>query len=86
MERDILNKLQAQITFGKGQIQVHIPESKAVEAQVLMLQKSSPPQPDSTGRSGSCSDTMGLGNRNTWMVETIRTCSYPAEARSKTGS
>ncbi|NXT80705.1 POL2 protein, partial [Zapornia atra] len=30
--------LDARITFDNGQIQVHIPESKALEAQVLMLQ------------------------------------------------
>ena len=37
--RDILSKLNAQITFEKGKIQIHIPENKVLDAQVFMLQK-----------------------------------------------
>lgn len=39
--RDILSKLHAQIMIKEIKIQIHIPEEKAVEAQVLMLQKPS---------------------------------------------
>lgn len=31
MGRHILNKLQAQITFGKAQVQMYIPENTTVE-------------------------------------------------------
>ncbi|XP_050769787.1 uncharacterized protein LOC127027997 [Gymnogyps californianus] len=37
--RDILSKLNAQITFEKGKIKIRIPENKALDAQVFMLQK-----------------------------------------------
>jgi len=32
MGRDTVNKLQAQITFGKGQVKMHTSENKTVEA------------------------------------------------------
>jgi len=38
--RDLLSKLEAQITFKNGEIELLIPESKAVEARVFMLQDS----------------------------------------------
>jgi len=38
--RDLLSKLEAQITFKNGEIELLIPESKAVEARVFMLQES----------------------------------------------
>ncbi|GAB0207316.1 protein NYNRIN-like [Grus japonensis] len=40
--RDVLSKLNAQITFEKGKIQVTIPKDKALDAQVFMLQKEMP--------------------------------------------
>jgi len=40
--RDIINKLQAQIMFGKGQFILHASENKTVETQVLTLQRSFP--------------------------------------------
>lgn len=39
--RVVLSKINAQITFVVGKIQVHIPEDKAMEAQVIVLQESS---------------------------------------------
>lgn len=39
--RVILSKINAQITFVVGKIQVRIPEDKAMEAQVIVLQESS---------------------------------------------
>jgi len=38
--RDLLSKLEAQITFKNEEIELLIPESKAVEAKVFMLQDS----------------------------------------------
>jgi len=38
--RDLLSKLEAQITFKNGETELLIPESKAVEARVFMLQDS----------------------------------------------
>jgi len=40
--RDILKKLQEQITPVARKIQVHIPEDEAIEAQVFVLQESPP--------------------------------------------
>ena len=39
--RDLLSKLEAQITFKNGETELLIPESKAVEARVFTLQDSS---------------------------------------------
>jgi len=36
--RDLLSKLETQITFKNGEIELLIPESKAIEAKVFMLQ------------------------------------------------
>lgn len=36
--KDWLNKLNAQISFDKGDIQIHTPEDKSLKAQVFMLQ------------------------------------------------
>lgn len=44
MGRDLLSKLDAQITFENGEIQVLIPESKAVEARIFMLQNMQKPE------------------------------------------
>jgi len=38
--RDLLRKLEAQITFKNGKTELLIPESKAIEAKVFMLQDS----------------------------------------------
>lgn len=38
MGRDLLSKLDAQITFKERQVKLLIPESKAVEARIFMLQ------------------------------------------------
>jgi len=40
LERDLLSKLEAQITFKNGEIELLIPESAAVEARVFMLRDS----------------------------------------------
>lgn len=39
-----LSKLNAKITFEKGQIQVHTPEEKALGTQVFMLQDQKDPE------------------------------------------
>ncbi|KAK4811126.1 hypothetical protein QYF61_019757 [Mycteria americana] len=44
--RDLLSKLNAQIVFEKGNIQVQILEEKALEAQVLMLQEEAQENPE----------------------------------------
>lgn len=38
--RDLLGKLDAQITFWGGEIQIQTPESKIVEAKIFMLPES----------------------------------------------
>lgn len=36
--RDLLSKLEAKITFKNGDIQLLVPETKAIEARTLMLE------------------------------------------------
>ncbi|GAB0208231.1 protein NYNRIN-like [Grus japonensis] len=42
--RDLLSKLDVQITFKNGEVQLLIPESKAVEARIFMLQNAQRPE------------------------------------------
>lgn len=44
MGRDLLSKLDAQITFKDGEVQLKIPESKAAEARIFMLQNTQRPE------------------------------------------
>lgn len=44
MGRDLLDKLNAQIIFKNGEVQLLIPEAKAVEARIFMLQSTQKPE------------------------------------------
>lgn len=46
--RDLLSKLEAQIIFKNGEIQLLVPQTKAIREKTFMLQGR--PEPDNSGR------------------------------------
>lgn len=73
--RDLLSKLEAQTAFKDGEIQLLVPDTKAIKARTFMLQGT--PEPDSSGgilrNSSKCSNIPGLSWRN-WLFPTSSAC------------